>query len=130
MIVDSSVMLAILLEEPEGRLFDVAIAGSAICRMSSANFLEASMVLQARKGTNGVRALDLMFARFRIEIVPFTEAQARVARVAFERYGKGRHPAQLNFGDCIAYALAKQTGEELLFKGRDFGRTDIIAAQS
>jgi len=88
------------------------------------------MVLQARKGTNGVRALDLMIARFRIEIVPFTEAQARVARVAFERYGKGRHPAQLNFGDCIAYALAKETGEELLFKGRDFGRTDIIAAQS
>jgi ribonuclease VapC len=128
MIVDSSAMLAILLEEPEGRLFDVAIAGSAVARMSSGNFLEASMVLQARKGTNGVRALDLVITRFRIEIVSFTEPQARVARLAFERYGKGRHPAQLNFGDCIAYALARETGEELLFKGNDFGQTDIAVA--
>ena len=128
MIVDSSAMLAILLEEPEGRLFDVAIARNAVARMSSGNFLEASMVLQARKGTNGVRALDLLIARFRIEIVSFTEPQARVARLAFERYGKGRHPAQLNFGDCIAYALARETGEELLFKGTDFGQTDIAVA--
>ena len=86
------------------------------------------MILQARKGADGVRDLDLLIARLRTEIVAFTESQARVARTAFVRYGKGRHPAQLNFGDCMAYALARETGEELLFKGTDFGLTDIAAA--
>jgi len=86
------------------------------------------MILQARKGADGVRDLDLLMARLRIEIVAFTEPQARLARTAFVRYGKGRHPAQLNFGDCMAYALARETGEELLFKGTDFGLTDIAAA--
>ena len=128
MIVDASAMVAILLEEPEGNRFGVALAGSGACRMSSAGFLEASMILQARKGADGVRDLDLLIARIRIEIVAFTESQARLARTAFVRYGKGRHPAQLNFGDCMAYALARETGEELLFKGPDFGLTDIAAA--
>ena len=86
------------------------------------------MLLLGRGGEEGVRDLDLLIARFRIEIVDFTESQARLARVAFKRYGKGRHPAQLNFGDCMAYALASETGEELLFKGTDFGQTDITAA--
>jgi ribonuclease VapC len=86
------------------------------------------MILQSRRGVDGVRDLDLLIVRFRIEIVAFTESQARLAREAFKRYGKGRHPAQLNFGDCIAYALAKETGEELLFKGIDFAQTDIAAA--
>jgi ribonuclease VapC len=72
--------------------------------------------------------LDLLIARLGIRLIAFTESQARVARMAFERFGKGRHPAQLNFGDCIAYALAKDTGEELLFKGTDFGQTDIAVA--
>lgn len=128
MIVDSSVLLAILLEEPEGRLFDVTIVRSGVSRMSSASLLEASMILLSRKGAEGVRDLDLLLMRFGIEIVPFTESQAHLARTAFERYGKGRHPAQLNFGDCMAYALAKETGEELLFKGTDFSQTDIAAA--
>jgi ribonuclease VapC len=128
MIVDSSALVAILLEEPEGHRFGVALAGSGACRMSSAGFLEASMILQARKGADGVRDLDLLMARLRIEIVAFTESQARLARTAFVRYGKGRHPAQLNFGDCMAYALARETGEELLFKGTDFGLTDIGVA--
>jgi ribonuclease VapC len=128
MIVDSSAMLAILFEEPEGRLLDAYIARNPVCRMSSAGFLEASMILQSRRGVDGVRDLDLLIVRFRIEIVAFTESQARLAREAFKRYGKGRHPAQLNFGDCIAYALAKETGEELLFKGIDFAQTDIAAA--
>jgi len=127
-IVDASAMVAILLEEPEGHLFDVAILRSAICRMSSAAFLEASMILQSRRGADGVRDLDLQIARFRIEIVAFTEAQAWLAREAFKRYGKGRHPAKLNFGDCMSYALAKETGEELLFKGTDFALTDIAVA--
>jgi ribonuclease VapC len=128
MIVDTSAMVAILLEEPEGHLFDVAMVRSVNCRMSSASLLEASMILQSRKGVDGVRDLDLQIARFRIEIVQFTEAQAWLAREAFKRYGKGRHPAKLNFGDCMSYALAKETGEELLFKGTDFALTDIAVA--
>ena len=128
MIVDSSAVLAMLLGEPEGQLIDVAIVRSALPQMSSAGLLEASMILLARKGPEGVRDLDLLMARLRISIAAFTESQARLARVAFDRYGKGRHPAQLNFGDCIAYALAKETGEELLFNGTDFSRTDIAIA--
>jgi ribonuclease VapC len=127
-IVDSSAMVAILLEEPEGHLFDVAILRSGTPRMSSAGLLEASMILQSKKGADGVRDLELLIVRFNIEIASFTESQARLARVAFERYGKGRHPAKLNFGDCMAYALAKETGEELLFKGTDFAETDIAVA--
>jgi ribonuclease VapC len=128
MIVDSSAMVAILLEEPEGHLFDVAIVSSDLSRMSAAGLLEASMILQSRKGADGVRDLELLIVRFRIEIAPFTESQARLARIAFERFGKGRHPAKLNFGDCMAYALARETGEELLFKGTDFAQTDIGVA--
>lgn len=128
MIVDSSAILAILLEEPEGHFFDVAILRSDAARMSSSGLLESSMILQSRKSADGVRDLDLLIARFKIEIVAFTESQARIARTAFERYGKGRHPAQLNFGDCMAYALAKETGDELLFKGTDFAQTDIAVA--
>lgn len=128
MIVDTSAMLSILFEEPDGDRIDVAIARSGGCSMSSANLLEASLVLQSRKGWEGVRGLDLLVLRFDIQIVPFTESQALIARIAFQRYGKGRHPAKLNFGDCMAYALAKETGEELLFKGTDFALTDIAVA--
>jgi ribonuclease VapC len=127
-IVDSSALIAIFLKEPEGRLLDVAIVDETDCRMSTANFLEASMVIMARKGQDGARGLDLLIARMGIRLVPFTESQARLARAAFERYGKGRHRAGLNFGDCIAYALAKETGDALLFKGADFAQTDIAAA--
>jgi ribonuclease VapC len=128
MIVDSSALLAMLLKEPEGRLIDHAIADSGGCRISSGSYLETSIVALARNGPDGLRDLDLLIARFRIEIAPFTESQAYLARHAFARFGKGNHPAQLNFGDCMAYALAKETGEELLFKGADFGRTDIAVA--
>jgi ribonuclease VapC len=128
MIVDSSAMVAMLLEEPEGHLVDVAIAKSAVCRMSAVGLLEVSMILQSRRGSDAIRDLDLLILRLRIEIVPFTESQARLAREAFKRFGKGRHPAGLNFGDCMAYALAKETGEELLFLGSDFSKTDIVAA--
>jgi len=86
------------------------------------------MILLSRRGTQGMPDLDRLIVRFQIEIVPFTESQARLARDAFNRYGKGRHPAKLNFGDCMAYALAKETGEELLFKGADFAQTDIAVA--
>jgi ribonuclease VapC len=127
-IVDSSAMLAMLLKEPEGRRIDEAIADSGGCKFSSGNYLETSMVILARAGPDGLRDLDLLIARFRIEVAPFTESQARLARQAFARYGKGRHSAGLNFGDCMAYALAKDTGEELLFKGTDFGSTDVAVA--
>jgi ribonuclease VapC len=128
MIVDSSALLAMLLKEPEGRLIDKAIADSGDCRISSGNYLETSIVALGRNGPDGLRDLDLLIARFRIEIAPFTESQAYLARQAFARFGKGRHPAGLNFGDCMAYALAKENGEELLFKGTDFGLTDVAVA--
>ena len=128
MIVDSSALIAILLKEPEGHLLDVAIIESADCRMSAASFLEASMVILARKGQQGMRDLDLLINRLGIRLVSFTESQAWLARTAFECFGKGRHPAQLNFGDCLAYGLAKETGEELLFVGADFNQTDVVAA--
>jgi ribonuclease VapC len=128
MIVDTSAMIAILLEEPEGHLFDVTILNAADCRISSATYLEAAMVMLGRRGPEGMRALDMLIFRFGIKIIPFTESHAILAKYAFERYGKGRHPAKLNFGDCMAYALAKETGEELLFKGTDFGLTDVAVA--
>jgi len=128
MIVDSSALLAMLLKEPEGRRIEKAISGGGDCRISSGNYLETSIVVLARNGPDGLRDLDLLIARFRIGIVSFTESQARLARQAFQRYGKGRNPAQLNFGDCMAYALAKETGEELLFKGTDFGLTGVAVA--
>ena len=128
MIVDSSALVAILLKEPEALRLADAIGESSVRWLPASCFLEASMLLLGRGGEEGVRDLDLLIARFRIEIVDFTESQARLAREAFKRYGKGRHPAQLNFGDCMAYALARETGEELLFKGTDFGQTDIIPA--
>jgi ribonuclease VapC len=87
------------------------------------------MLLLAREGEDGLRDLDLYVARSQMEIAPFTETQARIARDAFRRYGKGRHPAQLNFGDCMAYALARETGEGLLFKGTDFTQTDAAIAR-
>jgi ribonuclease VapC len=128
MIIDSSALVAILLEEPEVLRLTTAIAETSICRLPASCLLEASMILLARRTEDGVRNLDLYVARSRMEIAPFTESQARLARTAFERYGKGRHPAKLNFGDCMAYALAKETGEELLFKGTDFALTDIAVA--
>ena len=128
MIVDSSALVAILLKEPEALRLTTAIAKSSVCRLPSSCFLEASMILLGRRDEDGARDLDIYVSRSRMNIAPFTESQARLARTAFERSGKGRHPAKLNFGDCMAYALAKETGEELLFKGTDFALTDIAVA--
>lgn len=128
MIVDSSAVVAILRKEPEALRLVTAIADSPVCRLPASCFLETSMLILGRDGEDGLRDLDLLIARSRIEIVPFTEAQAWLAREAFKRFGKGRHPAKLNFGDCMSYALAKETGEELLFKGIDFSLTDIAVA--
>ena len=128
MIVDSSALVAILLKEHEALRLTTAIAESSVCRLPSTCFLEASMIILGRREEHGVRDLDQYIARSRIEIVAFTESQARLAREAFKHYGKGRHPAQLNFGDCMAYALARETGEELLFKGTNFAQTDVAIA--
>jgi len=128
MIVDSSVIVAILQNEPEARRLAVSLARATVCRLPASCQLESYMRILPRYGDNGVRDLDLLVAQYRMEIAAFTETQARIARDAFRRFGKSRHPAQLNFGDCMAYALAKETGEELLFKGTDFGLTDVAVA--
>jgi ribonuclease VapC len=128
MIVDSSALAAIILKEPEALRLTTAIASSPVRRLPAPCLLEVSMLILGRLGEDGLRDLDLYLARSRMEITPFTETQAGLARDAFRRFGKGRHPAKLNFGDCMAYALAKEAGEELLFKGTDFSQTEIIAA--
>ena len=92
------------------------------------NLVEVGIVMQARRGDDGARDLDLLLAKLRVEIVPFTARQAEIARKAFRRYGRGRHDAKLNFGGCLAYALAKDASAPLLFKGDDFGQTDVMAA--
>jgi ribonuclease VapC len=99
-----------------------------VCRISAASFVEASIVAESRLGDQGLRQCDSFFRTSRISIEPVTEEQALLARQAYSDYGEGRHPAGLNLGDCFAYALAKSTGEPLLFKGDDFLQTDIQPA--
>ncbi len=125
MVLDTSALLAILQDEPERRSFNEAIEGAESRRLSVANLVEISIVLEARFGAEGSRALDQFIDRAAIEPVPVDLAQSNAARAAFARYGKGRHAAGLNFGDCFAYALATVLGEPLLFKGGDFSKTDV-----
>ena len=99
-----------------------------ICRISAASFVEASIVAESRIGDQGLLQCDSFFRTSRISVEPVTEDQAVLARQGYSDYGKGRHPANLNLGDCFSYALAKSTGEPLLFKGKDFCQTDIQAA--
>lgn len=130
MIIDTSALMAILRLEPEARRLADAIKAADRRAMSAATLVEVGIVAEARRGEQGARDLDAAITRLRIEIVPLTESHAAYARRAFRRYGKGqRHRAQLNFGDCFAYALAKAEGEPLLFKGGDFALTDIEAVQ-
>jgi ribonuclease VapC len=126
--VDTSALVAILLGEPEAAGFAQAITEAERCFMSAANVLEASMVMIGRRSPEIARAIDDFIARRGIEIVPLDEAQSLAGREAFVRFGKGRHPAGLNFGDCMSYALAKTRGLPLLYKGADFTKTDIAAA--
>ena len=129
MIVDSSALLAILRAEPEMLACARAIEDAARRRISAANFLETAIVIDGSRDPVASRRLDDLIRAADLAIEPVTEAQARIAREAYRDFGKGSgHPAQLNFGDCFAYALAKVTGEPLLFKGNDFGRTDIASA--
>ncbi len=125
MVIDSSALIAILRREPEAEAFRLAILGAPVRLMSAMTKLEASMVAMGRRGVGAVAALDALLAEFSIVVVPFDDHHTAIARDAFGRYGKGRYPAALNFGDCAAYALAIAEAEPLLFKGTDFGATDV-----
>ena len=126
MIVDSSAILAILFSEPDASVFAKAISEAESCKISAATFVEVAVVVEAHTKDSGSRQLDAFLRRAGIEIQSVTEEQAHLARQAYSDFGKGRHPAGLNFGDCFSYALAKATGEPLLFKGNDFSKTDMV----
>jgi ribonuclease VapC len=125
MVLDTSALLAILQDEPERRAFNEALENADARLLSVATFVEVSIVIDARYGAEGVRDLDLFIERAGIELIEVSPSQGRLARRAFARFGKGRHPAGLNFGDCFAYALAVERDEPLLFKGDDFSHTDV-----
>lgn len=128
MVIDTSALLAILQDEPERRALNEAIEATDSRLLSVASFVEVSIVLEARHGAEGVRDLDLFLDRAGIEIVGVDVEQGRLARHAFSRFGKGRHAAGLNFGDCFPYALAAELAQPLLFKGEDFAQTDVAPA--
>ena len=127
MILDTSALAAIFFGEPEAALYTQLIHDADRCLMSAANFLELSIVIEGQIGPDASRQCDF-FPQSRDHHRTFTVEQAHIARQAFLDFGKGRHAAGLNFGDCFAYALAKIIGEPLLFKGEDFKKTDILSA--
>ena len=128
MIVDTSAVLAILFHEPDAERFASAITTASSRRMSAATLLETTIVLESRSGAAAGYELDSFLQEAEIELEPVTTDQAQAARRAWRRFGKGNHPAGLNFGDCFAYALAEATREPLLFKGGDFDLTDVEVA--
>ena len=131
MIINTSALVAILRNEPEAKDCAVAIERNRIRRVSAANFVETALVIDGSRDPIASRRFDDLVKEAQIAIEPVTEVQARIAREAYRDFGKGSgHPAKLNFGDCFAYALAKTTGEPLLFKGDDFVHTDIIPARA
>ena len=127
MVIDTSAVLAVLLDEPTAPAIEVAIEEDPVRLMTAPSALEAAIVIEARFGEAGGRELDLLLHKAGIELVPFNAEQMELARHAYRRFGKGRHEAGLNFGDCFAYALARWGGEPLLFVGDDFAKTDIGA---
>ena len=128
MILDTSALVAVLFREPEAALFAGLIHDADRCLMSAASYLELSIVMERQTRPDAESQREMFFRRAGIVIEPFTVEQAHIARQAFHDFGKGRHPAGLNFGDCFSYALAKFTGEPLLFKGEDFSKTDLASA--
>lgn len=129
MIVDSSVVVAILGNEPEAPFLEAALVSAPTRRISAANYVEASVVVDRRRDPVFSRKLDELIRDAQIVVDPVTAQQAYLARDAYRDFGKGRHRAGLNFGDCFAYALAKEKREPLLFKGDDFRRTDVEVAE-
>jgi ribonuclease VapC len=129
MIVDTSALIAILRDEPEAKSCARAIESAGTRRISAANFVEAAILIDASRDPVASRRFDDLCRAAQLMIEPVTEAQARIAREAYRDFGKGSgHPAKLNFGDCFAYALAKVTGEPLLFKSKDLTHTDVAPA--
>ena len=129
MILDSSALIAILHNESDAKRFADKIEDASVCRISAATFVETAAVVDGSRNPVLSRRFDDLLRDAEIKIEPVTEVQARIARDAYRDYGRGSgHPAKLNFGDCFAYALARDTGEPLLFKGADFSHTDIGAA--
>lgn len=128
MVIDTSAVAAILFDEPDHRRFDEAIETAEIRLMSAVNRVELAFVIEGRKRAAGRELLERFFRLSGTEIVAVTPQHAEIAIDAFRRYGRGRHRACLNIGDCFAYALAAATGEKLLFKGNDFLHTDIRSA--
>ncbi len=128
MVIDTSAVLSILLGEQDAETFAEAIEHAVDRRISAAAYLEAALVIDNRGDAIAQREFDRFFARSGIQIEPVTFEQARVARAAYRDFGKGRHRAGLNFGDCLSYALARSLDEPLLYKGRDFVHTDVESA--
>lgn len=129
MILDTSAVIAVLQSEELAPRLVTALERAAVRRISAANLVEAGIILQARYGDHGERELDLFVQRAHVEIVPVTEEHAEYARSAYRRFGRRRHAAGLNFGDCFAYALSRALDEPLLFIGEDFARTDVRVAE-
>lgn len=127
MVIDTSAVLAVLFNEPERADFVAAIAQAPRRSLSAASYVEAAIVADNNADPRFGEALDAILMQLSVEVAPVTVFQARLAREAYKRFGKGRHRASLNYGDCFSYALAKASGEPLLFKGNDFGETDVGA---
>jgi ribonuclease VapC len=125
MVIDTSAIAAILFDEPDAAALEGKIADDPVRLMSAATFFEATVVIEARLGDPGGRELDLWLHRAEVEIIPVDAEQADMARRAWRRFGRGRHPAGLNYSDCFSYALAATHDEPLLFKGNDFTKTDV-----
>ena len=125
MVLDTSALLAILMAAPEAEGFAVAIEQDPIRLVSAGSMLETAIVAESRWGDAGGRELDLLLSKTGISLTPVDAEQVEIARQAFRLFGKGRHPAGLNFGDCFAYALSRASGQPLLFKGDHFAQTDL-----
>jgi ribonuclease VapC len=125
MVIDTSALVAMLNDEPEAERFETVVEADHVRLMSAASYLQTAIVIETRFGEPGGRELDLWLHRAAVDLVAVDADQADAARVAYRMYGKGRHRAGLTYGDCFSYALAKVSGQPLLFKGDDFARTDI-----
>jgi ribonuclease VapC len=125
MVLDTSALLALLLDEPEAEDFRAAVEEDTTRLVSAATLLETALVIEARKGERGGQELDTLIQKAEVLVVPVDAEHVFEARRAYRRFGKGRHAAGLNFGDVFAYALARTAGEPLLFKGDDFAKTDV-----
>jgi len=125
MVIDSSALIAVLLMEPDAEQFVNQLVNADELNLSAVSLVETAMVIEYKKGQSGSDWLDELLAELKPTIVEFNREQALLARNAWRKYGKGRHPAKLNFGDCCSYALAIHLQQPLLFKGNDFSRTDV-----